>query len=72
MSRAAHLFIAPAWLLLPHELLITQQAQFVGIPDAGITQGKMASDNARLAWHNETRQLHASHVSNVSRQFATA
>lgn len=42
--------------LQPHELLITQQAQYVGIPDAGITQSKMASDNAGLAWHNETRQ----------------
>lgn len=54
------------FFLGPHELLITQQAQYVGIPDAGvITQSKMASDNAGLAWHNEPRQHHRarSHVS---------
>lgn len=72
MSWAASLLIAPACSVLPHELLITQQAQFVGIPDAGITQSKMASDNAGLAWHSETRQLRASHFSNVSPQFAPA
>lgn len=73
MSGAASLLIAPACLLQPHELLITQQAQFVGIPDAGITQSKMASDNAGLAWHNETRQRRASHFSTtVSPQFAPA
>lgn len=59
MYWAASVLIAPACLLQPHELLITQQAQFVGIPGAGITQSKMASDNAGLAWHNEPRQLRA-------------
>ena len=74
MSGAAQLLIAPACLLQPHELLITQQAQqYVGIPDAAwITQSKMASDNAGLAWHNETRQRRASHFSTVSPQFAPA
>lgn len=50
------------------ELLITQQAQYVGIPDDGVTQSKMASDNAALA----SRRRRASHFSNARPHFAPA